>query len=93
MRGPALGRKNYRGSGSKWSGRLAEATFSIVATMACLNLNARTWLTWYLEARATVGGRVPSDIASFLPWNLSAEHLAALVEEPAAPRPTLADTS
>ena len=93
MRGPALGRKNYCGSGSKWSGRLAETMFSIVATMACWNLNARTWLAWYLEACAAAGGRAPSDIAPFLPWNFSAERRAALAEEPAASRPTLADTS
>ena len=93
MRGPALGRKNYCGSGSKWSGRLAETMFSTVATMECWKLNARTWLTWYLEACCAAGGRAPSDIAPFLPWNLSAQRRAALAEEPAASRPTLHDTS
>jgi transposase len=33
LRGPALGRKNYYGSGALWSGRLAAALFSILATL------------------------------------------------------------
>ncbi len=93
MRGPALGRKNYCGSGSKWSGRLAETMFSTVATMACWDLNPRTWLAWYLDACAAAGGRAPSDIAPFLPWNLTPERRAALADQPAAPKPTLTDTS
>jgi transposase len=93
MRGPALGRKNYCGSGAKWSGRLAETMFSMVATMACWDVNPRTWLTWYLEACAAAGGRAPDDIEQFLPWNLSAERRAALADQPTASRPTLNDTS
>ena len=33
-RGPAVARKNFYGSGSLWSGRLAAAAFSIFATLA-----------------------------------------------------------
>ena len=33
MRNPALGRKNYYGSGAEWSGRLAMMMFSIMATL------------------------------------------------------------
>ena len=33
VRGPALGRKNYYGSGALWSGRLAAMLFSFFATL------------------------------------------------------------
>ncbi len=33
-RGPAVARKNFYGSGSKWSGQLAAAAFSIFATLS-----------------------------------------------------------
>jgi transposase len=72
-RGPAVARKNFYGSGSKWSGRLAAAAFSIFATLSMCRLNPRRWLTWYLERCAAAGGEVPGDISAFLPWNLSDE--------------------
>jgi transposase len=72
-RGPALARKNFYGSGSKWSGELAAAAFSIFATLSTCQLNPRKWLTWYFEECAAAGGLVPADIQAFLPWNLSDE--------------------
>jgi transposase len=78
MRNPSMGRKNYFGCGSIWSGRLAETMFSILATLSCGDLNPHAWLTWYLDACAAAGGRVPADVESFLPWNLSVERRAAL---------------
>lgn len=71
LRGPALGRKNYYGSGALWSGRLAAALFSILATLQLWQINPRLWLTWYLQSCAEAGGQVPNDIEPFLPWNLS----------------------
>ena len=72
-RGPALGRKNYYGSGALWSGRLAAMLFSLFATLSLAKLNVRTWLTWYLKSCAENGGQVPSDINPFLPWKMSVE--------------------
>jgi transposase len=72
-RGPAVARKNFYGSGSQWSGELAAAAFSIFATLSMGKLNPRKWLTWYFEECASAGGKVPSDIKRFLPWNLSEE--------------------
>jgi transposase len=77
-RGPAVARKNFYGSGSLWSGRLAATMFSLLATLAHWGLNPRRWLTWYLESCAAAGGRVPEDIQPFLPWNLSDERRLAL---------------
>src|SRR4029077_12131324 len=47
-RGPAVARKNFYGSGSKWSGEPA-AAFSIFATLSKCQLNPRQWLKWFFE--------------------------------------------
>jgi transposase len=78
MRGPALGRKNYYGSGSLWSGRLAAALFSLLATLKLWQINPRLWLQWYLQSCAEAGGEAPKNIEAFLPWNLSEEMHAKL---------------
>jgi transposase len=84
-RGPAVARKNFYGSGAEWSGRLAAAMFSILATLSLWKLNPRLWLTWYFERCAEAGGQVPGDIQPFLPWELEAEKKRELGEA-AVPR-------
>ena len=81
-RGPALGRKNYYGSGALWSGRLAAMLFSLFATLSLAKFNVRTWLTWYLKSCAENGGQVPSDINPFLPWKMSVEKRRELAIDP-----------
>src|SRR5271166_4346713 len=78
LRGPALGRKNYYGSGALWSGRLAAALFSILATLKLWQRNPRLWLNWYLQSCAEAGSQAPTDIEPFLPWNLSEDMRANL---------------
>lgn len=78
MRNPAVGRKNYYGSGAEWSGRLAMMLFSIFATLTLWKINPRLWLNWYLTACANSEGHSPEDATSFLPWNMSEERLAEL---------------
>jgi transposase len=78
LRGPALGRKNYYGSGALWSGRLAATLFSLITTLKLWQINPRLWLTWYLQRCAEAGGQAPTDIEPFLPWNLSHEMRAKL---------------
>ncbi len=78
IRNPAVGRKNYYGSGAEWAGRLAMMLFSIFATLVLWKINPRKWLHWYFEACAASGGQVPDNPASFLPWNLSEKRLADL---------------
>ncbi len=78
IRNPAVGRKNYYGSGAEWSGRLAVMMFSIFATLGLWKINPRKWLSWYFEACAANGGKPPDNPASFLPWNLSETQLANL---------------
>jgi transposase len=86
LRGPAVGRKNYYGSGSLWSGRLAAMLFSIFATLKMAKLNPRKWLQWYLDSCAKEGGKAPTDIQPFLPWNLTAEERRLLGGEVTLPK-------
>jgi len=72
-RGPALGRKNYYGSGALWSGRLTAMLFSLFATLALSKINIRKWLTWFLQSRAENGGQAPADVDPFLPWKMTEE--------------------
>lgn len=72
-RGPVVGRKNYYGSGSQWSGQLAAILFSLFQTLALWKINPRVWLTEYLQACAHAGGQAPPDVGSFMPWNISPE--------------------
>ena len=44
--------------------------FSLLQTLSLGDLNPRLWLTAYLDACATAGGKAPPDLDSFLPWNL-----------------------
>jgi len=91
IRNPALGRKNYYGSGAEWSGRLAVMRFSIFATLALWKINPRTWLNRYFDACAEGGGRTPHNPDCFLPWNLSETRLAEL--RGTTNRPSAANTS
>jgi transposase len=82
LRGPALGRKNYYGSGALWSGRLAVSLFSLFATLTLAKINVRSWLSWFLSCCAENGGQVPSEITAFLPWEMSAEKRLELAVDP-----------
>jgi transposase len=90
LRGPAVGRKNYYGSGALWSGRLAAMLFSVFATLNLCKLNVRKWLTWFLQSCAENGGRVPPEIKPFLPWNMEPEKRRELALNP---EPDLNDSS
>jgi transposase len=72
----AVARKNYYGSGATWSGELACACFTILATLRQQGICPRRYLQAYCEACARAGGRVPGSLAEFLPWEWSAEQRA-----------------
>ena len=76
MRTPVVGRKNFYGSGSQWSGKLAATLYSVVQTLKLWGINSRTWLTAYLQACGDNGGEPPGDINAFLPWQMDAKRLA-----------------
>ena len=73
IRGPVVGRKNYTGSGSLWSGILAAMAFSINQTLLLAQINPHLWWEHYFKACAKAGGRVPENYRDFLPWNLTDE--------------------
>jgi len=82
MRIPVIGRKNFYGSGSIWSGQLTAILFSIFQTLILWNINPRLWLTAFLEACAANNGNAPDNIQSFLPWNMSQEQKKIFSLEP-----------
>jgi transposase len=82
VRGPAVGRKNYYGSGACWSGRLAAMLFSLFATLTMAKINSRKWLTWFLQSCAQAGGQAPGDIKQFLPWNMCLEKRREMTLDP-----------
>lgn len=82
VRGPVVGRKNFYGSGSQWSGQLAATMYSLLMTAKLWGLNARTWLIAYLQACADNGNCAPSEINAFLPWTMEANRLAAMRADP-----------
>jgi transposase len=73
LRGGAVGRKNYYGSGAQWSVQLTEYLFSLFATLEACGLNVRTWLSHFLDHCASLGGKVPDkeDIKEWMPWNMT----------------------
>ena len=81
-RSVVVGRKNFYGSGSEWSGQLAAMMFSLLATMKSWQINPRTWLTDYLNACAAAGNRAPADLRPYLPWSMEAARLAQMRRAP-----------
>ena len=87
-RTPVVGRKNFYGSGSLWSGQLAAAMYTVLMTVKLHKINPRTWLLAYLQACCDAGNRAPADIRAFLPWTMTAPELAAMRACPVATLPT-----
>jgi transposase len=82
LRLPVVGRKNFYGSGSEWSGQLAAMMFSLLMTMKLWQINPRTWLEDYLEACAAAGNRAPPDLQPYLPWSMEPARLAQMRRAP-----------
>jgi transposase len=96
LRGPVVGRKNFYGSGSQWSGQLTAMLFTLFQTLMLWQVNIRTWLGYFFRACAENGGEPLEDVSAFLPWNMSDEELAmyrrppamALTEQPPTESPS-----
>ena len=52
--------------------------FTVLQTLILWNINPRNWVTQYLTACAKNGGKAPSNLAAFLPWEMTPEQLATL---------------
>jgi transposase len=85
LRGLAVARKNFYGSGAQWSGELAMGCFTILATLRQHGICPRRYLRAYLEACARAGGKAPENLEEFLPWNWSGEKKAAWSTREQAP--------
>ncbi len=86
---PVTGRKNFYGSGSLWSARLAAAILTVLQTVRLWDLNPHHWLFEWLQACADNGGQPPSDLSPFLPWALEPARRQALSQpRPLTPTPS-----
>jgi len=83
LRNQAVGRKNYYGSGSIWSGLLSANLFTIFQTLQLCGINPKVWLSAFLRECARNGGKAPDDISSWLPWNMSAQQRQTFSLKPA----------
>lgn len=96
VRHAVVGRKNFYGSGSQWSGELTATMYSVLLTVKLWELNPRTWLSTYLHACAENGNQPPSDLNPFLPWTMSAEQtekMKRVFVEPNSAKPEGFDSS
>ncbi len=82
LRGPVVGRKNFYGSGSQWSGELTAMLFTLLQTVLLWQINIKTWLVRFLRACAENGGKPLEDVSAFLPWLMSDEELAVYRRPP-----------
>lgn len=85
LRNPVVGRKNYYGSGSIWSAHLAAMMFSVLQTVLLSDLNPRHWLSAFFHACAAKGGKPPTDLHAFLPWQMTDERKRQLAQPAPVP--------
>ena len=77
LRNPVIGRKNYYGSGSVWSGILTAALFTLFQTLLKNQIDPQQFLLAYFDACAQNSGKPPENLDDFLPWNLSEDRKLA----------------
>jgi transposase len=90
IRTPVTGRKNFYGSGSTWSAALAAMMFTLLKTILLWGINPRHWLDSFLSVCAENGGAPPSDLSSFLPWQIDEQRKQILSRPPPAGTPSFA---
>jgi len=87
IRPGTIGRKNYYGSGAKWSAHLLALMLTLLQTLGLYKINARAYLCAYLDACARNGSKAPEPLECWLPWNFIEPEAAGM--EDALPRPPL----
>jgi transposase len=93
LRTPVVGRKNSYGSGSVWSAHLAAMMLSVLQTVLLWDLNPHHWLTAFLHACADHGGKSPTDLSAFLPWQMTSERREELARPVPVTLPPFASVS
>lgn len=76
VRTPCVGRKNYYGSGSVWSGKFSALMYSILMTLKYSKINPHVWLTSYLKSCAENSNQAPEDLTGYLPWSMNEDQLS-----------------
>lgn len=76
IRSGVIGRNNFYGSGSLWSGQLMAATLTILQTARMHGVALRPYLSDYLRACAQNGRQPPQPLERWLPWNYRSEQKA-----------------
>lgn len=75
LRGGAIGRKNYYGSGSVESAEFTTIAFTIIQTLLIWNVNPQAWFNRFFDS---IGGDWGKPIDPWLPWNISEDQKAEL---------------
>jgi transposase len=73
LRGGAVGRKNYYGSGSLESAEFTAISFTIIQTLLIWEINPQAWFSGFFDF---MGGDWGKKFDHWLPWNMSLEQLA-----------------
>lgn len=73
LRGGAVGRKNYYGSGSVESAEFTAIMFTLIQTLLIWEINPQTWFDSFFDS---IGSNWKKPIDPWLPWNMSAERKA-----------------
>jgi len=73
IRNPVVGRKNYYGSGSIWSGMLSVMLFSLFQTLEMNHIDPHAFLLSYFDACAQNRGHPPDNLDTFVPWRVHQE--------------------
>lgn len=76
LRNAVVGRKNYYGNGSVWSGTVTAMLFTLFQTLLKNDIDPKKFLVDYFQSCAENGGKAPDDVNEYLPWNLSEERRA-----------------
>jgi transposase len=90
IRPGTIGRKNYYGSGSKWSAQLLALMLTLLQTLGLHKINPRSYLRAYLEACARHGAKAPEPLEPWLPWNFIDPEAAG--GQAAPPRPPVRES-
>lgn len=78
IRSAVIVRKISMGSKSEQAAQLMSCMMSVFQTLLLNGVKVREWLTEYLGACAGNGGRAPTELSEWLPWQMNATRLRRL---------------
>jgi transposase len=84
LRGGAVGRKNYYGSGSIESAEFTAIMFTIIQTLLIWGINPQAWFSSFFKF---MGSKWDKSMNHLLPWNMSTEQRSELSLKRCRPPP------